>query len=70
VQAQGIRSVAEGGQVVRATTKPGAEEVASDSEGETGNRRASSSAEGEAVGENEVVGEGERAKGEGVAAAG
>lgn len=59
--------------MVRATTKPRVE-VASGSEGETGNTRGSSSAEpepeAEVVGGNEVGREEERAKGEGVAAAG
>ena len=58
--------------MVGATTKPGAEEVASGLEGETGNTRGSPSAESgvEVAGGNEVGREEERAKGEGVAAAG
>ena len=75
---QGIRPAAEGDQVVRATTKPGVEEVPNASEDETGSTRGSSSAEpgpepepeAEVVGGDGTVREEEHAKGEGVAAVG
>jgi len=75
-QVQGIRPAVEGGQMVEATTKSGVEEVASGSEGETGNIWGGPSvgpepeSEAEVVGGNEVGREEERAKAEGVAAAG
>jgi hypothetical protein len=65
VRVQDIRSAAEEGQAVRATRKPGAEEVASGLEAETGNTLESSSAESEAEG---VGGNGIARKGEVVAA--